>query len=262
MENKLIIIAGPCVIENKEVCHEVATELVRLSKKYNFRPIFKASISKANRSSIDSFTGINKYEALEILNDIHHVFGLETITDVHTSEDIVQLMKYENINHIQIPAFLCRQTELLTDAGLTGKIVNVKKGQWMTGDAMGMAVEKVRSTSNKEIWLTERGNIFGYKDLVVDMTNIQAMKKHANRVILDCTHSVQKPNTGITTGGDPSSIETLAKCGVVSEVDGLFFEVHPDPSKGLSDPSSMLKLDKFESVVKKCVELYKFTNNV
>ncbi len=249
----MIIIAGPCVVENEKMIFEIAEHLCMLKEKYNFQLIFKASYKKANRSSLNSFTGIVDLNALKILGQVKNKFNIPVITDVHDKSEVAIAVDF--VDYLQIPAFLCRQTELLLEAGKTGKTVNIKKGQWMSPESMQMAVEKARSPKYSEIWLTERGSIFGYNDLIVDFTSIPRMKKICDKVIVDCTHSVQKPNTGLTTGGDPSMIETIAKAASAVGADGLFFEVHPDPKNAMSDAASMLQINQLEDIIYKCLSI-------
>jgi len=247
----MILIAGPCVVENEKMIFEIAEKLCKLQEKQGFQLIFKASYKKANRSSLNSFTGIGDEKALQILEKVKKNFHIPVLTDVHDKTEVALASQY--VDYLQIPAFLCRQTELLIEAGKTGKTVNVKKGQWMSAESMSLAVEKTKSPANAEVWLTERGTIFGYNDLVVDFTSVPKMKKICDKVIVDCTHSVQKPNAGLTTGGDPSMIETIAKAAVAVGADGLFLEVHPNPEKAMSDAASMLQIDKLENIISKCL---------
>jgi 2-dehydro-3-deoxyphosphooctonate aldolase (KDO 8-P synthase) len=250
------LIAGPCIIEDEAICHTIASKVSEICKELEIPYIFKASYKKANRTSIDSFTGIDMKEALEILDNIRKDFKVHVITDVHESQDCEIVAQY--VDYLQIPAFLCRQTDLLIAAGKTGKGINIKKGQFLSPEAMKFAVEKVKSTGNNNIWLTERGTTFGYDSLIVDFTSVPRMKKIGFPVVVDCTHSVQRPNqvTGIT-GGDPELIETICYSAVAAGADGLFLEVHPDPSIAKSDAASMLKLDELYPILKKCVAIRK-----
>lgn len=254
MSDKLFIIAGPCAIENRDMAFHIAEKTKEICSRLNVDLIFKGSYKKANRSKLDSFTGIGDIEALEILKEVRENFDLEVITDIHESQDAAIAASY--VDHLQIPAFLCRQTALLIAAGKTGCGVNVKKGQFLSPEAMQFALEKVRSTGNDKVWLCERGTTFGYNDLIVDATSISRMKKLGAPVIMDCTHSVQKPNqsSGIT-GGDPSLIETIALSAIATGADGLFLEVHPNPSEALSDPHTMLQLDRLETILTKCIRI-------
>ncbi len=252
--DKLILIAGPCAIENKDTPLAIATELVRLATMFNLRLIFKGSYRKANRTKLNSFTGIGDVGALEILKEIGQKFNIETITDIHESHEATLATKY--VDHIQIPAFLCRQTDLLLAAGNHAKAVNIKKGQFLSPESMKFPLEKVQSTGCKEVWLTERGTTFGYNDLVVDATAIHRLKTLGTKVIMDCTHATQKPNrTEGITGGDPAMIRTLALSAMATGADGLFIETHPDPSSAKSDPHTMLQLDKLEGLLEKVVKV-------
>ncbi|MEZ5003575.1 MAG: 3-deoxy-8-phosphooctulonate synthase [Chitinophagales bacterium] len=247
-KQQLILIAGPCVVESEEVCFEVAEKVKSVCDELDIRYVFKSSYRKANRTKLDSFTGIGDEKALSILKAVRERYGVPVLTDIHSVEEVRLAADYVDI--LQIPAFLCRQTDLLVAAGQSGLRVNIKKGQFLSADAMQFAAEKVESTGNKNIWLTERGNSFGYGDLVVDFRNIPIMQGFGYPVILDVTHAVQQPNQGTgVTGGTPQFIATLAKAGVAAGVDGLFIETHPSPSKALSDGSNMLPLDKIKSLL-------------
>lgn len=251
----MILIAGPCVIENEEITFKVAEHLVNITKKYkNIEFIFKSSYKKANRTKLDSFTSLGKTEALEILAKIRKTFNVPVITDVHESWECEEVKNY--VDMLQIPAFLCRQTDLLIAAGNTGKTVNVKKGQFMSPEAMRFAVEKVKSTGSNNVWLTERGTTFGYNSLIVDMTSIPIMRKIGVPVIIDATHSVQIPNQTIgVTGGNPEMIQTIALSAFAAGADGMFVETHPNPSKALSDAGSQLQLDRVEELIYKALTL-------
>ena len=250
------LIAGPCVIENEALLNQVAERVIVTCKNLGIPYIFKASYRKANRTSADSFTGIGDELGLNLLAKTGSKFNIPTTTDIHTNEEASEAARYADI--LQIPAFLCRQTDLLTAAGETGKIINIKKGQFVSGEAMKFAVEKVRLTGNNKIILTERGTTFGYQDLVVDYRNIPIMKSLGVPVVMDCTHSLQQPNqaSGIT-GGNPTMIGTIAKAAVAAGVDGLFIETHPDPSKALSDGANMLNLDHLEDLLRQLVKIRK-----
>jgi len=251
---RFTLIAGPCAIEDRELSFEIAREVKRICEDLDIRYIFKGSYRKANRSRLDSFTGIGDQEALEILQAIGQDLGIETITDIHESEEAARAAQY--VDHLQIPAFLCRQTDLLLAAGKTGKGVNVKKGQFLSPEAMKWPIEKVRSTGNENVWACERGVSFGYSDLIVDATSIARMKDLAVPVIMDCTHSVQKPNrTEGVTGGDPRLIETIALSAMATGADGFFIETHPSPHTAQSDPYTMLELSKLEPILKKCMKI-------
>lgn len=258
--NKFFLIAGPCAIEDADMAFFIAEKVKTICDKLDIEYIFKGSYEKANRSRLDSFTGIKSLSALEILQEVGRRFSIDTITDVHESNEPKEVAKY--VTHLQIPAFLCRQTRLLLAAGETGCTVNIKKGQFLSPEAMIYALQKVHSTGNKKAWLCERGTTFGYHDLVVDATSISRMKVLGAPVVMDCTHSVQKPNqTSGVTGGDPELIETIALAAVATGADGLFMEVHPDPAKALSDPFTMLQLDNLEPILKKCLKVRNAVNS-
>jgi 2-dehydro-3-deoxyphosphooctonate aldolase (KDO 8-P synthase) len=252
--DNFFLIAGPCVVEGEEMVMEISGTVAAICKKYKVPYIFKASYKKANRTSASSFTGIGDETALEIIKKTGEKRSLPTITDIHTAEEAAMAANYADI--LQIPAFLCRQTELLIAAAKTGKIINVKKGQFLSGEAMKFAVEKINSAGNKKVMLTERGNSFGYHDLVVDYRNIPAMKENNVPVIMDCTHSLQQPNqsSGVT-GGNPQLIETIAKAAIASGADGLFIETHPRPSAAKSDGANMLSLHLLEDLIEKLVRV-------
>lgn len=251
---KFTLIAGPCAIEDKEMALYIGKEVKAICDELDIRYIFKGSYRKANRSRLDSFTGIGDEKALNILKEVGEELGVETITDIHESHEAELVAKY--VDHIQIPAFLCRQTELLLAAGNTGKGVNIKKGQFLSPEAMQFPVEKVLSTGNKNAWVCERGTTFGYSDLIVDATSISRLKAHGVPVIMDCTHSVQKPNrTEGVTGGDPSLIETIALSAIATGADGFFMETHPDPKTAKSDPHTMLQLDRLRPILEKCMKI-------
>ena len=250
---KPIIIAGPCVIESQECLNEVAEELVRLNKKYDLDIIFKSSFDKANRTSIKSFRGPGLKKGLTMLNDVREKYGLKLLTDIHESYQASPVG--EVVDAIQIPAFLCRQTDLLVAAAKTGKIVNIKKAQVLSGEDMQYPVQKVRESGNDKVWLTERGNMYGYNNLAVDFRNIADMKKFTSTVIMDCTHSVQRPGAaGGKTGGNREFVPAMALAAKAFGATGYFFEVHPDPDIALSDGPNMLALKDFEAVVKSLLE--------
>ncbi len=253
-KNNFFLLAGPCVVESEEVCFEIAEKVKAITDKLGIPYIFKASYRKANRTSTSSFTGLGDEDALKIVNKAGKKFSLPTTSDIHAHEEAAIAAKY--IDVLQIPAFLCRQTDLLIAAAQTGKIVNVKKGQFVNGESMKFAIEKISKAGNDKIMLTERGNTFGYTDLVVDYRNIPIMKNHGVPVIMDCTHSLQQPNqsTGVT-GGNPQMIETIAKAAIATGADGLFIETHPDPSCALSDGANMLKLDLLEELLTKLIKI-------
>lgn len=250
------LIAGPCVVESEEIVFQVAETVSALCKKYNLPYVLKASYRKANRTSASSFTGLGDEKGLAILQKVAKQFGLPCTTDIHSEAEAAMAANYVDI--LQIPAFLCRQTELLLAAGETGKIVNVKKGQFLSGSSMKFAVEKIQGTGNEKIMLTERGTTFGYQDLVVDYRNIPVMRQTGAPVVMDCTHSLQQPNqTSGVTGGNPQMIGTIASAAIATGTDGLFIETHPDPSCALSDGANMLKLDRLEELLAKLVKLRK-----
>ncbi len=253
-KNNFFLIAGPCVVESEELVMEVAEKVAGICKNLGIPYIFKASYRKANRTSADSFTGLGDEDALHIVNKAGKKFSLPTTSDIHAHEEAAIAAKY--IDVLQIPAFLCRQTDLLVAAALTGKIVNVKKGQFVNGESMKFAMQKINKAGNEKVMLTERGNTFGYNDLVVDYRNIPVMKNHGAPVIMDCTHSLQQPNqsSGVT-GGNPAMIETIAKAAIATGADGLFIETHPDPSCAFSDGANMLKLDLLEELLKKLIKI-------
>ena len=249
-ENTFFLIAGPCVIESREETFEIANTLKTVTEKLNIPFIFKGSFKKANRTRLNSFTGIGDESAINILKEVKKELRLPITTDVHCIDDI---KKVENIVDIlQIPAFLCRQTDLLIYAAKTGKYINIKKGQFLSAENMKYAIEKITSNSNNNVLATERGNMFGYNDLVVDFRSIPIMKEFDVPVILDITHSLQQPNmsSGIT-GGKPKFIETIAKAGIAVGADGIFLETHPDPQSAKSDGENMLKLDLVEDLLLK-----------
>lgn len=251
--NNFFLIAGPCVVENETITNEVATIVTEICRKLQIPYVFKASYKKANRTSSNSFTGIGDIKALEIIKHIGEKYKVPTTTDVHTAEECAMAAKYVDI--LQIPAFLCRQTDLLLAAVETGKIVNVKKGQFLSGESMKFVVEKIKPVNDK-IMLTERGTTFGYQDLVVDFRNIPIMKKNNVPVIMDCTHSLQQPNqTGGVTGGNPEMIETIAKAAIATGADGIFIETHPNPKEAKSDGANMLHISKLENLLEQLLLL-------
>ncbi|MEO8110790.1 MAG: 3-deoxy-8-phosphooctulonate synthase [Ginsengibacter sp.] len=255
-KQSFFLIAGPCVVEDKELTVGIAERVSGICKNLGIPYIFKASYRKANRTSAASFTGLGDEDALKILHETGKRFSLPTTSDIHAHEEAAIAAKY--IDVLQIPAFLCRQTDLLVAAAQTGKIVNVKKGQFLSGESMKFAADKIMKAGNDKVMLTERGNSFGYTDLVVDYRNIPIMKNNGMPVIMDCTHSLQQPNqSGGVTGGNPAMIETIAKAAIATGADGLFIETHPDPACALSDGANMLKLDLLEELLKKLVRLRK-----
>lgn len=251
--NNITLIAGPCVIESAELLDTVARELTRINAKLGTDIIFKASFDKANRTSIHSFRGPGLDKGLEMLSDIKSKYGLRLTTDIHESWQAAPVG--EVVDVIQIPAFLCRQTDLLVAAAKTGKTVNIKKAQFLSGRDMRYPVEKAKDSGATEVWLTERGNSFGYNNLVVDFRNIPDMKEIVTNVIMDCTHSVQRPSAGDgKTVGDRKFVPAMALAAKAFGATGYFFEVHPDPDKGLSDAANMLELDKLEPLIEELIK--------
>ena len=245
---KPIFIAGPCVIESAELLVYVAEELVRLNRKLNLDIIFKASFDKANRTSISSFRGPGMEKGLQMLQDVKSKYGIKILTDIHEAYQAEPVAQVADV--LQIPAFLCRQTDLLVAAAKTGKTVNIKKAQFLSGLDMEFPVQKVRDSGNNNVWLTERGNIYGYNNLVVDFRNIPDMKRFTDTVIMDCTHSVQRPGAaGGKTGGNREFIPAMALAAKAFGANGFFFETHPDPDKALSDGPNMIPLNELETVI-------------
>lgn len=241
-------ISGPCVIESMDCLEAVAKELVRLNTKYDIDIIFKASFDKANRTSINSYRGPGLEKGLQMLSDIKAKYGLKLLTDIHESYQAEPVG--EVVDVIQIPAFLCRQTDLLVNAAKTGKVVNIKKAQFLSGDDMKYPVQKVKETGNDRVWLTERGNMYGYNNLAVDFRNISDMKKYSETVIMDCTHSVQRPGAaGGKTGGNREFVPAMALAAKAFGANGYFFEVHPDPESALSDGPNMVYLSDLETII-------------
>ncbi len=253
-KKNFFLIAGPCVVEGKENAFSVAEEVSSICSDLGIPYIFKASYRKANRSSMASFTGIGDKKALDILGQVREKFNVPVTTDIHAVEEADMAADYVDV--IQIPAFLCRQTELLIAAAKTGKVINVKKGQFLSAESMRFVVEKIRRNGNEKVILTERGTTFGYQDLVVDYRGIPLMQAFEVPVVLDCTHSLQRPNqaTGIT-GGTPALISTIAAAGVAANVDGVFIETHPDPSSAKSDGDNMLPLENLRPLMEKLMRI-------
>ena len=252
--DNFFLLAGPCVIEGEEMALRIAEHIVKVTDKLNIPYVFKGSYRKANRSRLDSFTGIGDEKALKILKKVKDTFNIPVVTDIHTADEAAMAAEYVDI--LQIPAFLCRQTDLLVAAAHTGKTINIKKGQFLSPGAMKFAADKVTEAGNKQVMLTERGTTFGYQDLLVDYRGIPEMQSFGHPVILDVTHSLQQPNqTSGVTGGMPALIETVAKAGVAVGVDGLFMETHEDPSVAKSDGANMLKLDLLEALLGKLVRI-------
>ena len=247
------LIAGPCAIEGEQMAMDIAGKIVEITNELEIPYIFKGSFKKANRSRLDSFTGIGDEKALEILKKVGETYTIPTITDIHIPEDAALAAKYVDV--LQIPAFLFRQTDLLVAAANTGKVVSIKKGQFAGPEAMRFAVDKVKDSGNNNVWITERGTTFGYQDLVVDFRSIPVMKNYAP-VVMDITHSLQQPNqTSGVTGGKPELISTIAKAAIATGADGLFIETHPDPSVAKSDGANMLQLDELKPLLEKLIKV-------
>ena len=254
------LLAGPCVIEGEEMAMRIAEHIVRITDRLRIPYAFKGSYRKANRSRLDSFTGIGDGKALKVLEKVRRTFGIPTVTDIHTAQEADLAAQYVDI--LQIPAFLCRQTDLLVAAARTGRTINIKKGQFLSPQAMRFAAEKVAETGNPDIMLTERGTTFGYQDLVIDYRGIPQMQAFGYPVILDATHSLQQPNqTSGVTGGMPRLIETVAKAGIAVGADGLFIETHPQPETAKSDGANMLRLDLLEDLLTKLVRIRQAVTN-
>jgi len=248
------LIAGPCVVESEEIVMEIADTVSTTCKQLGIPYVFKASYRKANRTSANSFTGIGDENGLSLIKKVGEKYGLPTTSDIHAHEEAAMAAPFIDI--LQIPAFLCRQTDLLEAAAITGKIVNVKKGQFLSGASMKFAVEKIQKAGNEQILLTERGNTFGYQDLVVDYRNIPIMQLHGTPVVMDCTHSLQQPNqTSGVTGGNPAMIGTIAKAAIATGAMGLFIETHPNPAMAKSDGANMLALNLLPSLLEQLVKL-------
>ena len=255
-DDMFFLLAGPCVIEGEDMALRIAERVVKITDKLGIPYVFKGSYRKANRSRLDSFTGIGDEKALKVLAKVRDTFGVPVVTDIHGPQEAAMAAEYVDI--LQIPAFLCRQTDLLVAAAKTGKIVNIKKGQFLSPGAMRFAADKVVEAGNSQVMLTERGTTFGYQDLLVDYRGIPEMQTFGHPVVLDVTHSLQRPNqTCGVTGGMPQLIETIAKAGVAVGVDGLFMETHEDPTVAKSDGANMLKLDLLEDLLVKLVRIRK-----
>jgi 2-dehydro-3-deoxyphosphooctonate aldolase (KDO 8-P synthase) len=254
--NNFFLIAGPCVVENENITLRIAQAIDVICKRLELHFYFKASYRKANRSSLYSFTGIGDVEALSVLAKVKEQLEVPIVTDIHTPEEAAFVAQVADV--LQIPAFLCRQTELLQAAAKTGKVVNIKKGQFLSPEAMQFAVEKVRAAGNPNVMITERGTCFGYQDLIVDFRGIKALKQNNCPVVLDCTHALQQPNqTCGVAGGHPELIEILAKAGIAVGFDGIFLETHPDPKNALSDGANMLPLSQLEPLLEKLLKIRK-----
>ncbi len=253
-QDNFFLMAGPCAIEGEDIALRIAERIVKITDKYQIPYIFKGSFRKANRSKGSSFTGIGDEKALKILQKVSQTFGVPTVTDIHESGEAAMAAAYVDV--LQIPAFLCRQTDLLIAAAQTGKTVNIKKGQFLSAGSMKFAVEKVQESGNPNVILTDRGNTFGYQDLIVDFRGIPEMRAFGVPVVMDCTHSLQQPNqsSGVT-GGKPALIETIAKAAIAVGADGLFIETHPNPAEAKSDGANMLHLDLLEELLVKLIRI-------
>ena len=258
--NNFFLLAGPCAIESEDMAMRIAERVITITDKLAIPYIFKGSFKKANRSRIDSFTGIGDEKALKILQKVSNSFNVPTVTDIHEISDASMAAEYVDV--LQIPAFLVRQTDLVVAAAKTGKVVNLKKGQFMSPEAMKHAVQKVKDAGNEKAWITDRGTMFGYQDMIVDFRGIPTMREYAP-TILDVTHSLQQPNQSIgVTGGRPDMIETIARAGIVNNVDGLFIETHFDPANAKSDGANMLHLDNLEKLLTNLVAIRKVVNTL
>lgn len=254
------VLAGPCVVESEKCVMEIAERCIETTSRLKIPYIFKASYRKANRSRLDSFSGIGDREGLEILAKVRKEFGVPVVTDIHSAEEAEIAAEYVDV--LQIPAFLCRQTDILMAAAATGKVVNIKKGQFLAPDAMQFAANKVAECGNGKVMLTDRGTTFGYTDLVVDMRSIPIMQQTGLPVIMDITHSLQQPNqTSGVTGGMPQMIETISRAAVAVGVDGIFIETHPDPRNAKSDGANMLNLEYFDGLMQRLVKIKQTINN-
>ena len=257
--NPLVLIAGPCVVESEEIAMQTAEEILKITNELNIPFIYKSSYKKANRTSVSSFAGLGDEEALAILSKVKSVYGMPILTDVHSESECAFAARTADI--LQIPAFLCRQTELLVAAGKTGKVINIKKGQFLAPGDMKHAAEKVKSTGNNRILFTERGSTFGYNNLVVDMRSLVIMRKLGYPVVMDATHSVQMPGVGFVTGGNPEYIPYLAKAAAAVGIDALFLEVHPDPAKAMSDAASQLPLKDLKKLLSTVMKIDRLIKN-
>jgi len=258
--NNFFLLAGPCAIESEDMAMRIAEKVIGVTDKLEIPYIFKGSFKKANRSRIDSFTGIGDEKALKILRKVSETFNVPTVTDIHEVSDAAMAAEYVDV--LQIPAFLVRQTDLVVAAAKTGKVVNLKKGQFMSPEAMQHAAQKVKDAGSDKVWITDRGTMFGYQDMIVDFRGIPTMRQFAPTV-LDVTHSLQQPNqsSGVT-GGRPDMIETIARAGIVNNVDGLFIETHFDPANAMSDGANMLHLDHLENLLTNLVTIRKTVNEL
>ena len=260
-KNNFFLMAGPCVIESEDVIMETAEKVVDICRRLHIPLIFKSSYRKANRSRLDSFSGIGDEEALKILAKVKEKFGVPLVTDIHDASEAPMAAEYVDV--LQIPAFLCRQTDILIAAAKTGKIVNVKKGQFLAPESMIFAVDKIKQSGNNNIMLTDRGTMFGYQDLIVDYRGIPTMQAMGVPVVMDCTHSLQQPNqTSGVTGGNPQMIETICRAAIAVGADGLFIETHPDPAHAKSDGANMLDLSLLDPLMQKLVRLREVVNTL
>lgn len=258
--DNFFLLAGPCAIEGEDMALRIAEKIIAITNKLHIPYVFKGSFKKANRSRIDSFTGIGDEKALKILQKVSNTFDVPTVTDIHKVSDAPMAATYVDV--LQIPAFLVRQTDLVVAAAQTGKVVNLKKGQFMSPESMKHAVQKVKDAGNEKVWITDRGTMFGYQDMIVDFRGIPTMRQYAPTV-LDVTHSLQQPNQSAgVTGGRPDMIETIARAGVVNNVDGLFIETHFDPANAKSDGANMLHLDNLEKLLTNLVAIRKTVNSL
>jgi len=258
--DNFFLLAGPCAIEGEDMALRIAEKIITITNKLHIPFVFKGSFKKANRSRIDSFTGIGDEKALKILQKVSTTFDVPTVTDIHEVSDAAMAAEYVDV--LQIPAFLVRQTDLVVAAAQTGKVVNLKKGQFMSPESMKHAVQKVWDAGNKKVWITDRGTMFGYQDMIVDFRGIPTMRQYAP-TILDVTHSLQQPNQSVgVTGGRPDMIETIARAGIVNHVDGLFIETHFDPAHAKSDGANMLHLDNLEKLLTNLVAIRKVVQSL
>lgn len=257
--DNFFLMAGPCIIEGEKMAMEIAEIILKVTEQLKIPFIFKGSYRKANRSRLDSYTGIGDEKALKILQKVSQTFEIPVVTDFHSADEAEMAAEYVDV--LQVPAFLCRQTDILIAAAKTGRAVNIKKGQFLSAEAMRFAVEKIRETGNKNVFLTERGTFFGYQDLVVDYRGIPAMQELAVPVVLDVTHSLQQPNqaSGVT-GGQPRLIETIARAGIAVGVDGIFLETHPNPAVAKSDGANMLRLDLLKPLLERLTAIKNAVN--
>jgi 2-dehydro-3-deoxyphosphooctonate aldolase (KDO 8-P synthase) len=254
--NNFFLLAGPCAIESEEMAFEIANRIYEITNRLEIPWIFKGSYRKANRSRLDSFTGIGDEKALKILQAVGKKYNVPVVTDIHSADEAAIAAQYVDV--LQIPAFLCRQTDLLVAAARTGKVINIKKGQFLAPESMQFAVNKVKESGNDNVWLTDRGSMFGYQDMVVDFRGIPKMQKFGIPVVMDITHSLQQPNqsSGVT-GGEPEMIETIGKAAIASGADGIFIETHFDPANAKSDGANMLHLDNLETLMEKLIRVRK-----